>query len=203
MPLPSPRQVVHSSYSHSINPNNFLLSATKLYFCNFHLRVLIEVRASPLRRATSKIRSKTGSGQYTTQKPRASNNSVSRNKQNPPSVAKKKYYKWKLHERDAKSEQVEYSLYIMVNRLKKQLEEKDKQLQESNTAISELKATLDRRCKEIREIKRSEAKSFKKQTVSRKTRNLPSVAKRKILLVEAARKRRQKWRSGILSLYHG
>jgi len=58
VPLPSPRQVVHSSYSHSINSNNFLLSATKLYYCNFHLRVLTEVRASPLRRATSKIRSK-------------------------------------------------------------------------------------------------------------------------------------------------
>jgi len=45
--------------------------------------------------------------------------SVSRKKQNPPSVAKKKYYEWKLKERDAKSDQVEYSLYVMVNRLKK------------------------------------------------------------------------------------
>jgi len=44
----------------------------------------------------------------------------------------------------------------MVKRLKKQLEEKDKQLEESDRATSELKATLDRRCKEIREIKRSE-----------------------------------------------
>jgi hypothetical protein len=66
VPLPSSLQLVHSSYSHTINSNNFPLSATKLYYCNFHLRVLTEVRASPLRRATSTIRSKTGSGQYTT-----------------------------------------------------------------------------------------------------------------------------------------
>jgi len=77
----------------------------------------------------------------------------------------------KLQERDTKSEQVEYSLYVMVNRLKKQLEEKDKQLQESNRAISELKATLKCQCKEICEIKCSEA-YFERESANRQNREL-------------------------------
>jgi hypothetical protein len=53
------------------------------------------------------------------------------------------YYERNQHERDATSEKVDVALYGMLNKLHKQLQERDR-------AATQNEATLCRRCKELR-----------------------------------------------------